>query len=156
MQVSSQAYRDTKRSSQVVEMSRPAPGCYAIYNRVLSPTGEKLAITYNGKGNTLTVTPFRNNSDSQIWQISNYDSNTQAVVPNNDGSLQVGWGNAGAVVLPAHAYVWTIRSGYDGFTIQDGGKTQNWHLNNATDNALVAIAPDQGSERYRWVLEELD
>ena len=38
-------------------MSRPEPGTYVIVNRVLSPEGDKLAITFNGEGNALTVDP---------------------------------------------------------------------------------------------------
>ena len=47
-------------------MSKPPAGLYIIYNRVLSPTGEKLAITYNGERNAVTVTPF---SDSPVQRV---------------------------------------------------------------------------------------
>ena len=39
-------------------MSRPSAGNYQIYNRVLSPTGEKLAITFHGENEFATVEPF--------------------------------------------------------------------------------------------------
>ncbi|KAF9554207.1 hypothetical protein CPC08DRAFT_766895 [Agrocybe pediades] len=133
-------------------MSRPSPGSYVIYNRVLSPNGEKLAITFNGQNNTLIVTP-KNDSPGQIFNLSNYDANTMFFVPQSNSGLQVAWGNAGATPMTAGLYVWTIRSTPSGYTIQDGGVTQNWHLDVADRNSLVAIAPDQGSERYRWVVE---
>jgi len=46
-------------------MSRPAEGNYVIYNRVLNASGDKLAITFNGPDNTLTVTR-KSNSTNQI------------------------------------------------------------------------------------------
>jgi len=44
-------------------MPRPPAGTYIIYNRVLSPTGQKLAITFQGDDQFATVEPFerRNN-----------------------------------------------------------------------------------------------
>jgi hypothetical protein len=45
-------------------MSKPAAGTYYIVNRVTSPTGEDLAITFNGQGNVATVTPLTR-ADSQ-------------------------------------------------------------------------------------------
>lgn len=36
----------------------PNPGTYYIVNRVLSPAGQKLALTFNGERNTVTVTPL--------------------------------------------------------------------------------------------------
>ncbi|OJA09067.1 hypothetical protein AZE42_12654, partial [Rhizopogon vesiculosus] len=35
---------------------RPAPGVYAIVNRVLSPNDERLAITFNGPDKSATAT----------------------------------------------------------------------------------------------------
>jgi hypothetical protein len=39
-------------------MSRPTAGNYIIYNRVLSPTGQKLAITFQGENQFATVESF--------------------------------------------------------------------------------------------------
>jgi hypothetical protein len=36
--------------------ARPEPGTYVIYNRVLSVNGEKLAMTFNGDQQSITVT----------------------------------------------------------------------------------------------------
>lgn len=46
-------------------MSRPPAGNYVIYNRVLSTSGEKLALTFNGQSQTVTVKPLDKNA-SQI------------------------------------------------------------------------------------------
>lgn len=56
-------------------MSRPAPGSYIIYNRALSPSGEKLAITFVGQGNTLTVTPKTNSTTQIVRCVSSVFSN---------------------------------------------------------------------------------
>lgn len=37
----------------------PSPGTYYIVNRVLSPDGRKLALTFNGERNTVTVTALK-------------------------------------------------------------------------------------------------
>ncbi|KAF4616896.1 hypothetical protein D9613_008766 [Agrocybe pediades] len=133
-------------------MSRPNQGSYVIYNRVLSPTGDKLAITFTGQNNTLTVTPMTKSSN-QVFNLTNNDTNTMFVVPQSSSGLQVGWGSNGATPMTPGGYVWTIKSSDAGYTIQDGGMSQNWHLDKAANNANVAIAADQGNERYRWVLE---
>ena len=58
--------------------SRPVAGTYCIVNRVLSPEGHKLAITFNGQGGTATVT-----------QLS--QSEAQHVGPNRALSEDVPW-----------------------------------------------------------------
>jgi len=49
----------------LVNMSKPAPGCYHILNRVLSPNNEMLALTFNGVDNYVTVTPFSPSDPNQ-------------------------------------------------------------------------------------------
>ena len=39
-------------------MSRPSPGLYIIYSRVLGPSGQKLAITDHGENQFSLVEPF--------------------------------------------------------------------------------------------------
>ncbi|KAK6525860.1 hypothetical protein TWF281_010904 [Arthrobotrys megalospora] len=135
-------------------MTKPAPGDYVIYSRVLSCTGEKLAITFCKKGGPATVTPLTYRKE-QVWTISNYsDGRTQYVIPKKDSSLQVGWGDTGAVVIPAGEYVWTIRSGNEGFTIQDGDVTKNWGIVKGNTNEKVCISVDKGQPGQRWILEK--
>lgn len=50
-------------------MSKPSAGNYAIYSRVLSPTGEKLALHFNGSNQTVTVKPL-DKSDAQIVRVA--------------------------------------------------------------------------------------
>ncbi len=51
-------------------MSRPSAGNYIIYNRVLSPSGQKLAITFHGDGQFATVEPFGNNKNQVVRNTS--------------------------------------------------------------------------------------
>jgi len=45
-------------------MSKPSEGTYVIVNRILSPIGDQLAITFNAEGKATTLTP-RSNSEAQ-------------------------------------------------------------------------------------------
>ena len=48
--------------------------------------------------------------------LKNYDAKTMSVTPVKAGNLQAAWGNGVVTVLPAHNYVWTIKSGDTGYT----------------------------------------
>jgi len=65
-------------------MARPAPspGAYIIVNRVLSPDDERLAITYNGQSNAVTVTP-KKDGETQRWIIEDFGSGKSSVVSYN-------------------------------------------------------------------------
>lgn len=69
-------------------MSKLAPGTYIIVNRVLSPNDEMLAITFNGRGKTATVTPTTAATSAQRWVIKDYDTKTQYVTPADAPDLQ--------------------------------------------------------------------
>ena len=45
----------------------PAPGNYYIINRLLSSTGDKLAITFNGVGKPVTVTALAYSDTQKVW-----------------------------------------------------------------------------------------
>jgi len=134
-------------------MSKPADGTYVIVNRVLSPNDEKLAITFNGEGNTATVTPL-SSSPSQRWIVKNYDAKTQSVTPVSATNLQAGWGSGVVTVIPAGGYVWTLRSSDTGYTIQDGGVTVFWGVANASSGGPVTIGSGTGNEKQRWFFEK--
>ncbi|OAX40927.1 hypothetical protein K503DRAFT_768162 [Rhizopogon vinicolor AM-OR11-026] len=133
---------------------RPAPGVYAIVNRVLSPNDERLAITFNGSDQPATAT-VRTDSPAQRWVIADYDTRTQSVSPQSSQNLQAAWGSGFVTVLPAGNYVWTIRNTDTGYTIQDGGVTVFWGVANAVDGAEVTIGDGTGNEKQRWFFEKI-
>ncbi|KAF8198045.1 hypothetical protein BJ912DRAFT_952872 [Pholiota molesta] len=134
-------------------MSKPPSGIYAIYNRVLSPAGEKLALNFNGQSQTVTVKPL-DRSDAQIWNIVDYhDGKTQSLTPKSSSSLQAAWGDNVVSVQPAGGYVWMIRSIDSGYTIQDGGLTVFWGITSANVNGNASIGPDQAFPTQRWIFE---
>lgn len=45
--------------SNLLALAAPANGTYVIYNRVLSPTGDKLALSYNGENQYVTAEPLK-------------------------------------------------------------------------------------------------
>jgi len=135
-------------------MSRPPAGDYVIYNRVLSPTGQKLAITFHGNNKNVTVRPWASTTN-QVWTLEDYDRKTQSVSPKNAGRLQAAWGDNVVQVMNAGGYVWTIRGSNSGYTIQDGGVTVHWGVASATNGASVSIGKDAGGPDQRWVLEQV-
>ncbi|KAF5347770.1 hypothetical protein D9756_010314 [Leucocoprinus leucothites] len=90
-----------------------APGKYYIINRVLSPTGEKLAMTFEGQGKLAKAMPLTR-STTQVWSIENYNDKTQSFSPEDSKNLQAGWGD-GVVIIPAGNYTWTVRKEEDGY-----------------------------------------
>jgi len=135
----------------------PARGTYIISSRA-SPGGERLAITYNGQSNAVTVTPKKDTSVTQYWIISSFGefgSGKSTVVPYNSQRDQAAWGKGYVTVLPAGNYVWILEETAGGWTIQDGGKTAFWGLDQATQNSQVTIGPGTGHERQRWILEKV-
>ncbi|KAF9529848.1 hypothetical protein CPB83DRAFT_905694 [Crepidotus variabilis] len=133
-------------------MSKPTAGRYVIYSRVLSSTGQKLSLTYSGNQNEgLTITPLAN-TPKQMWVIKDSSSTTSYISPYTSSGDEVGWG-AGPVVLPPGGYVWTLRGGDWGYTIQDGAKTAYWSVGNAAVNTKVSIGKDNGT-LSRWIFEK--
>ncbi|KAG1861414.1 hypothetical protein C8R48DRAFT_774160 [Suillus tomentosus] len=108
----------------------PVPGTYVIVNEALSPTNERLAITYNGLDQPLTVN-IKTDSSHQL----DHDQNTNFLVPVDATALRAAWGADCATALPAHSYVWTITETDSGYTIQDGVGTAFWGVADAVDNA---------------------
>jgi hypothetical protein len=68
-------------------MSKPTPGNYYIINRVLSPTGDKLAITSNGQGKTVTLTALTNLASQQVLFLYRVHSGSYVLTFIFSGSL---------------------------------------------------------------------
>ncbi|EIW83809.1 hypothetical protein CONPUDRAFT_119225 [Coniophora puteana RWD-64-598 SS2] len=135
-------------------MSKPSPGRYVIYHRIQSSSGERLAITYNGQNGYPTVNPLTY-EDNQIWIIQNYNDTTQSISPASNSNLQCGWGDNAVIVLPPQAYVWIIRNNASGYTIQDGGQTVYWGLDEAEEKQNVTIKQGEGGIFQSWILKQV-
>ncbi|KAF5347773.1 hypothetical protein D9756_010311 [Leucocoprinus leucothites] len=135
-------------------MSKPAAGNYYIINRVLSPAGKDLSITFKGQNQYATVTALSDSDQNQVWVIRDAGAATQSISPASNPNLQVGWGSSGAMVLPPGGYVWTIAQvAVDTYTIQDGGRTAFWGVTNATENEGIKIVAGNANDwRNQWVL----
>jgi len=136
-------------------MSKPTPSNYYIINRVLSPTGDKLAITSNGQEKTVTLTALTNLA-SQQWVIVNYsDGANQSVSPMEAQNLQCGPSGAVIAVLPYNSYVYWIRGGGGApYTIHGGNNgAVGWSVATATDGAQVAWGPQTGYQE--WILQPI-
>ena len=70
-------------------MSKPTPGNYYIINRLLSPTGDKLAITSNGQGATVTLTPLENLATQQVLFLRRVHSGSHVLTFIFSGSLWI-------------------------------------------------------------------
>ncbi|KAG2051965.1 hypothetical protein BDR06DRAFT_958294 [Suillus hirtellus] len=132
-------------------MTKPpslVPGTYVIV-KALSPNNERLAITYNGLDQPLTVN-IKTDSSRQLWIVQSHGPNTHTLVPVDARALQAARDADCATALPAHDYVWSIRQTDSGYSIQDEVGTVFWGAD-AVDNAPVTIEPD--NEKHRWFFE---
>ncbi|KAG8913683.1 hypothetical protein FRC01_004430 [Tulasnella sp. 417] len=139
-------------------MSKIPDGTYYIVNRILSPKGERLAITFNGDNKVATLTALTN-AESQKWKIETYPGKpeTQYVSPIPNGALQAGTtGFPGPMtVLPFNAYIWSIYSSDTGYTIKDAGNKWLWGATAADVGEQVGIGKDGPSESQRWVFTKV-
>ncbi|KAF8137286.1 hypothetical protein EV363DRAFT_656683 [Boletus edulis] len=133
-------------------MSKPAAGNYYIVNRETTSDGTSLAMEYNGEDAVLTVSEL-GSQPTQVWVITNYNDETQAVSPQDATSLQVGkTGDNDLTVLPAGGYVWVIRGEDDIYTVQDGGYTSFWGIKEAAVGQSVVITTGDNSDLQNWKL----
>ncbi|KAF9515961.1 hypothetical protein BS47DRAFT_732700 [Hydnum rufescens UP504] len=59
------------------------PSSYYIINRVLSPSGVKLAVQYNGPDNKLTLAPLDETNRNQRWVLERSRDKSTTIVPSN-------------------------------------------------------------------------
>ncbi|KAF4603110.1 CCL2-like lectin domain-containing protein [Pleurotus pulmonarius] len=132
-------------------MQNVAPGTYYIISRVLSPKGEKLALTFNGEGN-VTVTPLTNDS-KQAWVVKDYNAQNQTFSPASQSHYQIGMGDYVLATYPSGIYTWTAKTSATGVIIADaGGITNFWGLSNAIADQNVPFGEGNGSDKQRWIL----
>ena len=106
-------------------------GTYSIVNKVPSSDNLQRVITFNGNGQTVTVSSDDPLASQQVypasinhliclvsptlqqWIVEDYDERTQSISPVDGDGLQCAWGQGVVTVLPAHNYVWTITQNED-------------------------------------------
>ncbi|CAE6532253.1 unnamed protein product [Rhizoctonia solani] len=99
----------------------PISGTYFIYNRVQNPGGQRLALTFNGDHESITVTPVQadkrtqQKSDSGIqWVVQRYGPDTSGgsvyeLKPVDNQALEAGGSSNGTIItLPVGGYVFSI------------------------------------------------
>jgi len=141
-------------------MSRPEPGTYVIYNRVLSPAGEKLAVTFKdgSKPNEgiAILTPLKSGDDKQKWTIANFNTKTQSISPYGKSNLQAAQsGQPNVLFIPASTLVWTIRSSDKGYSIKTGDESVTWEVLDSNKDANVKLGWDTGLAQQRWIFEKV-
>lgn len=136
-------------------------GTYSIVNKVPSSDGLSRAITFNGEGQTVTVSFDDSTASKQQWIVEDYDGKAQSISPVDGDGLQCAWGQDVVTVLPAHNYVWTITQNEDDpttYTIQDGGETVYWGLGATDVNTEVTISGEKtetGEQSWKFVEAQL-
>ncbi|CAE6401441.1 unnamed protein product [Rhizoctonia solani] len=151
----------TQDRSNEESMFQLDAGVYIIYNRVLSPTGQRLAMTFNGTGEPITVAPLDTSSANQHWVIENYGydrrraTTLQHVRPQTDQELEAGWGES-IVVLPVGNYVWGITKDGSAYAIKDGDKQISWSIHSAIQGSNVVPVQDATGEKQRWIFHKVD
>ncbi|KAF8694156.1 hypothetical protein RHS03_08226, partial [Rhizoctonia solani] len=129
------------------------PGDYAIVNRVNASDGKRLALTFNGDGKNVTVTPF----DSSSWTIENYKydevraTSLQHVKPKSNTKLEAALGPA-VNVRPVGNYVFGITQDSSGWSIKDGDKKTSWSIHVAASGSEVVPLSESTGEKQRWVI----
>ncbi|KAG1900492.1 uncharacterized protein F5891DRAFT_1188400 [Suillus fuscotomentosus] len=138
-------------------MTQPLePGTYVIVNKIPCPTDERLAITYNGPDQPLTVN-IRTDSSRQHWIVENYrhTDNSKYLVPVDATDFQAVWDADCARTFQKYNFVWIIQRTNSGYTIQDDTRTAFWGALDAVNNAPLVVGSDTGDEKHRWSFERV-
>jgi len=136
-------------------------GTYYIVNRVQSIAGERLAVTYHGEGEPLTVEVLSSDNDCQKWVVWDTDNRElQAISPACATDVTITWGdigrNTGRSMVTATTEVngWPIRPTDTGHAIFSECLSQAWGLRSARAGCEVTVSNnDYHSTEQRWVFE---
>ncbi|KAG9119626.1 hypothetical protein FRC07_005280 [Ceratobasidium sp. 392] len=128
----------------------PGPGTYQIYSRVLSPSGEQLALTFNGSEQPITVTALESYNPAQIWVIQNHNE-LQFVIPYSNQELKANYLEGTIGTRDGGHPCWGIRND-KGYFIQDGERTIFWSINDAEEGAQVKPLHNSIGEKHLWIL----
>ncbi|GAB1522841.1 hypothetical protein RhiTH_005966 [Rhizoctonia solani] len=134
----------------------PQNGTYIIYNRVQSPQGQQLALTFNGDRQDITGTPLDVNNTKQHWVLRRYGpdrfgGSVYELKPVDNHNLEAGGSNKGTIItLPVGAYVFSIYQDDTGYLIKNGNRQYPWTFSPASDGSPVTSVSDSVDEKQRW------
>ncbi|CCO31802.1 hypothetical protein RSOLAG1IB_07344 [Rhizoctonia solani AG-1 IB] len=134
----------------------PSNGTYIIYNRVLSPNGKQLAMTFNGNGQSITATPLNAQDTKQQWVVQRYGpgrtgGSVYEIKPVENRNLEAGGSNNGTIVtIPVGSYVFSIYQHDTGYLIKNGDRRYPWALSPAAGGSSVIASSDSADEKQRW------
>ncbi|CUA75225.1 hypothetical protein RSOLAG22IIIB_11581 [Rhizoctonia solani] len=136
-----------------------ANGTYIIINRVLSPQGQRLAMTFNGANQAVTGTPVGAQNNNQQWAITRFGAgvlgaSTYELKPVSSQNLETGQGSGNIVTLPIGGYIFSIYKDDFGYIVQDSNRHNTWALENATAGSRV-VFPGSLGDRQRWYFHNI-
>jgi len=132
-------------------MSALATGNYFIVNNVTTSSGIHLATNFNGINTAVNVVNFQH-SGAQAWKITKTIIDTHYISPlTSDSPALIGMGDGGIEALEAtRAYVWSITSNEDVYTITDTERSNFWDLKNATEGEKVILTSGISGVTHNW------
>jgi len=141
------------------------PSSYYIINRVLSPSGVKLAVQYNGPDNKLTLAPLDETNRNQRWVLERSRDKSTTIVPSNFEDQQAAPHDPSDSFVIAEVAVtpqlWVFKN--DESIIQEismahsgpfkPGQGRIWGAEKAVPDEEVTLKYDLGGFAQRWVLQ---
>ncbi|QRV78535.1 hypothetical protein RhiJN_06550 [Ceratobasidium sp. AG-Ba] len=132
-------------------MSRIEPGKYIIYNRVQDEYGQRLALTFNGDKQVVTVTKLEPNDTKQHWEVvDRSDRGLQHIKPIDNTTLEAGWDGDYINTVHAGGQCWSI-SKSKGWAIQSGELNMYWSVDRAANRASIKAVGDVLGPQQRWI-----
>ncbi|QRW20988.1 hypothetical protein RhiXN_05977 [Rhizoctonia solani] len=122
----------------------PQNGTYIIYNRVQSPQGQQLALTFNGDRQDITGTPLDASNTKQHWVLRRYGpdrfgGSVYELKPVDNQNLEAGGSNKGTIITLPLAPI-----------IKNGNRQYPWTFSPASDGSPVTSVSDSVDEKQRW------
>ncbi|KJA14051.1 hypothetical protein HYPSUDRAFT_1074345 [Hypholoma sublateritium FD-334 SS-4] len=139
----------------------PPAGTYNIISRILSPSGQQLAVTFNGEGAAVTLQPLASTDIAQIWNLQVVTSVGMSFVPLADSTQRIaGFQTSGVTALSSQASVGTgaifnvLQSASTGVSIGGAGPTPStfWSATDTEVGSELIFGPSPLSERQFWLL----
>ncbi|GJJ12843.1 hypothetical protein Clacol_007088 [Clathrus columnatus] len=137
-----------------------ANGTYQFVSRVLDPSGNQLALTNNGAGFNITVSPFVHNQANQLWAVGGTSPTIEIAISGTRGTLIAS--TVGGVLprplvsLQNSGLVWESGNIDGSIVITDISNKFTWVVPTPTSGAMVTVTPalsptSSGAPLQLWV-----